>query len=219
MWFFSGTLVFIFSDALVGQTSFSSSGEESETQLDPTNNHCDSPPITTGWTQGKITNSSLSLILIGEINGSDTFVIHEHFKQEDGASTSLSPVCLRCMAAQKTAMVWGYMGVCERGCVCVCARAWVGTWVYELCSSLHEMTGLVVVFFIFLRLLNAITVLWVILLFLGFWDIPLWVVIQHGLRLVNLQLKPNKIRTTKILYILINWSGKFSFAITQFNYI
>lgn len=34
---------FIYSDA-----SFSSSGEESETQLEPTDNHGESPPITTG---------------------------------------------------------------------------------------------------------------------------------------------------------------------------
>ncbi len=124
-------------------------------------------------------------------------MIHECFEQEHvEQSTSLPPVCLRCVAAQKTAMVWVYVCVCV--CVCVCARAWVGTWVYELCSSLHEMTGLVVVFFVFLRFLNAITVLLVILLFLGFWDIPLRVVIHYGLRLMNLQLK-QKIRVTKII--------------------
>ncbi len=44
------------------------------------------------------------------------------FGQEHGASTSFPPVCLRCVAAQKTAMVWGYVAVYERVCVCVCVR-------------------------------------------------------------------------------------------------
>ncbi len=114
---------FYFSDALVGQTSFSSSGEESETQLDPTNNHCDSPPITTGWTQGKITNSSLGLILIGQIKGQicDWWVFWTGTWGVNVLSSSLPPVCGGPEDGNGLGLC-GCVGACV--CMCVCAHEW-----------------------------------------------------------------------------------------------
>ncbi len=181
---------FYFSDALVGQTSFSSSGEESETQLDPTNNHCDSPPITTGWTQGKITNSSLSLILIGEIKGQicDSWVFWTGTWGVNVLASCLPPVCGGPEDGNG-------LGLCV--CVCVCARmsGHMGVWAV-LKSAWNDWFSRCL-----LRLpqipqchhcppghppLPR------------FWDIPLRVVIHYGLRLMNLQLK-QKIRITKII--------------------
>lgn len=61
--------------------------------------------------------------------------------------------------------------------VCVCVRA-----------HPHSVIVLVVVF----TLLDAIAVLLLLVLLLSVGDVPLWVVVQHGLGLVDLQLGRHK---------------------------
>lgn len=73
-------------------------------------------------------------------------------------------------------------GGAERVCVCVCSHP-------------HSVVVLVVIF----TLLDAIAVLLLLVLLLRVGDVPLWVVVQHGLGLVDLQLG-----THKDLYVLAN---------------
>lgn len=68
--------------------------------------------------------------------------------------------------------------------MCVCVR-----------SHPHSVVVLVLVF----TLLDAVTVLLLLVLLLRVGDVPLWVVVQHGLGLVDLQLG-----THKDSYVLAN---------------
>lgn len=66
-----------------------------------------------------------------------------------------------------------------------------------VCIFQHSVVVLVVVF----ALLDAVTVFLLLVLLLCVRNIPLWVVVQHGLGLMDLQLEKHKAKTFKVLEI------------------